>query len=529
MKYIKILSLVFGAFLVSSCIDELNTYPEGGTITQDQKDEIGEKDPSKLDADLQGMYSGFTAAWNTFGSSENIHFDFSYPAIVLMLETSGVDMPSKVTGYNWFSDDVTYQDRIYTSYQTQMIWKRFYQSIMAANAVIKSVDPETEDVNSQFYLGQAKTMRAFCYFQLAQIFQFTYADNKDKLCVPIITETSEGNNHPRQTVEKVYEQIMVDLNAAVPMLQAAKEAEIKRADKAHIDYNVACGIRARVNLLMGNYEAAVNDANSALAGYTPYSKSAVSVPAFNDATSNSWIWGLVYTTESNAVKTGIVNWPSHMCSMSKNSYTSQGVHRMINSSLWAQIPESDVRRGWWVDEELSSPLSDELYVDGKTVAKAYRFTPYTNVKFGSYKNDPVSSDNAQDFPMMRAEEMYLIIAEATAMGGNPNSAAEMLQEFINQYRDEDYVCNATTAEDVRDAVWWQRRVELWGEGFALFDILRFNKGVDRRGENNFEKSVRYNILPGDPNLIFRIPQSEIESNLGIDESDNNPSAELPQA
>ena len=188
MKYIKILSLVFGTFLVSSCIDELNTYPEGGTITQDQKDEIGEKDPSKLDADLQGMYSGFTAAWNTFGRSENIHFDFSYPAIVLMLETSGMDMPSKVTGYNWFSDDVTYQDRIYTSYQTQMIWKRFYQSIMAANAVIKSVDPETEDVNSQFYLGQAKAMRAFCYFQLAQIFQFTYADNRDKLCVCLLLQ-----------------------------------------------------------------------------------------------------------------------------------------------------------------------------------------------------------------------------------------------------------------------------------------------------------------------------------------------------
>lgn len=529
MKYLKILPLVLGTFVMSSCIDELDTYPEGGTVTQDQKDEITEKDPSKLDADLQGMYSGLTSAFNTFGRSENIHFDYSYPAIVLMLETSGADMPSKVTGYNWFSDDVTYEDRIYTSYQTLMIWKRFYQGIMAANAVIKSVDPETEDVGSLFYVGQAKAMRAFCYFQLAQIFQFTYADSKEKLCVPLITETSEGNNHPRQTVEKVYEQIMNDLNAAITMLETAKKAGYKRVDKAHIDYNVACGIRARVNLLMGNYTEAIADATAALSGYAPYSKSEVAVPAFNDVTSNSWIWGLIYTTESSAVKTGIVNWPSHLCSMSKNSYSSTGVHRMINSTLWAQIPESDVRKGWWVDEELSSPLSDELYVDGKTVAKAYKFTPYTNVKFGAYKNDPGSSDNAQDFPMMRAEEMLLIIAEATAMGGNPTGAAEMLQEFVNQYRDEDYVCNATSAESVRDAIWWQRRVELWGEGFALFDILRFNKGVDRRGENNFEESVRYNILPGDPNLIFRIPQSEVESNLGIEESDNNPSAELPTA
>lgn len=528
MKYAKIISLVFAAFLASSCIDELDTYPEGGTITQDQKDEIGEKDPSKLDADLQGMYSGFTAAFNTFGRTLNRHYDFSYPAIVLMLETSGSDMVSKVTGYNWFSDDVQYTNRIYTSDQTQMIWKRFYQAIMAANAVIKSVDPETEDEKSLFYLGQAKAMRGFCYFQLAQTFQFTYANNKEKLCVPLITETSEGNNHPRQTVEKVYEQIMKDLNDAVTMLGNAQKAGLKRVDKAHIDYNVACGIRARVELLMGEYTAAYNDAKSAMAGYTPYSKSAVSVPAFNDATSSSWIWGLVYTTESNAVKTGIVNWPSHLCSMSKNSYTSQGVHRMINSNLWAEIPESDVRKGWWVDEELSSPLSDDLYVDGKTVAKAFKFTPYTNVKFGSYKNDPSSSDNAQDFPMMRAEEMILIMAEALAMGGNPADGAELLQEFVNTYRDEDYVCNATGAADVQNAVWWQRRVELWGEGFALFDILRFNKGVDRRN-SNFESSVQYNIQPGDPNLIFRIPQSEIESNLGISEEDNNPSAELPTA
>lgn len=528
MKYAKFITLVFGALLATSCMDELDTYPEGGTITQDQKDEISEKDPSKLDADLQGMYSGLTAVWNTFGRADNIHFDFSYPAMALILENSGADMVSKVTGYNWFSGSVNYTSRIYTSEETIMIWKRYYQCIMAANAVIKSVDPESEEPASLFYLGQAKAMRGFCYFQLAQTFQFTYADNKEKLCVPIITETSEGNNHPRQTVEKVYEQIMIDLNEAIPMLGVARQAGLKRADKAHIDYNVACGIRARVNLLMHNYQDAYNDAKAAVTGYQPYSLSDVSVPAFNDATSNAWIWGLLYTTESGAVKTGIVNWPSHLCSMSKNSYTSQGVHRMINQKLWAEIPESDVRKGWWVNDELSSPLSDELYVDGKTVAKAYKFTPYANVKFGSYKNDPASTDNAQDFPMMRAEEMYLIMAEARAMGGDALGAAEELSNFVSTYRDEDYTCNARTAEEVQTAVWWQRRVELWGEGFALYDLLRLNKGIDRR-DSNFESSVQYNIPADDPNMIFRIPQSEIESNMGIDESDNNPSAELPVA
>lgn len=527
MKYIKLLSMAFAALLVSSCMDQLDTYPEGGTITQDQKDEISAHDPSKLDADLQGMYSSFTNAFNTFGRDANIHFDYSYPAIMMILENCGADMVSEVTGYNWFSSSVNYTAKVYNSEEIELMWNCLYSTILAANAVIKSVDAETEDVSSMFYLGQAKAMRAFCYFQLAQIFQYTYQGNEEKPCVPIITETSEGSEHPRKTVKDVYTLIMDDLNAAVPMLQAAAAEQLTRVDKAHIDYNVACGIRARVNLVMGNYKDAYNDAQSALGStYRPYSKEDVSVPAFNDASASSWIWGLIYTSDSYAVQTGIVNWPSHLCSMSRNSYTCQGVHRMINSNLWAEIPESDVRKGWWVNEDLSSPLTDNLTVDGTPVSKSFKFTPYTNVKFGSNENDPAATENAQDYPMMRAEEMYLIMAEARAMSGDAMGGAEELTNFVNDYRDPDYVCNATTAEDVREAVWQQRRIELWGEGFYYFDIVRLKKTIDR-SNSNFETSVQFVIGPNDPNMIFRLPQSEIESNTGIDEDDNNESAPLP--
>ena len=88
------------------------------------------------------------------------------------------------------------------------------------------------------------------------------------------------------------------------------------------------------------------------------------------------------------------------------------------------------------------------------------------------------------------------------------------------------MCNATTAEDVREAVWQQRRIELWGEGFYYFDIVRLKKTIDR-SNSNFETSVQFVIGPNDPNMIFRLPQSEIESNTGIDEDDNNESAPLP--
>ena len=31
----------------------------------------------------------------------------------------------------------------------------------------------------------------------------------------------------------------------------------------------------------------------------------------------------------------------------------------------------------------------------------------------------------------------------------------------------------------QNELWWQRRVELWGEGFATFDIKRLQKGIIR--------------------------------------------------
>ena len=79
---------------------------------------------------------------------------------------------------------------------------------------------------------------------------------------------------------------------------------------------------------------------------------------------------------------------------------------------------------------------------------------------------------------------------------------------------------------MQDEIWMQRRVELWGEGFALFDILRLKKPIERKG-TNYEAIVQYNLEPESQIMIYRIPLGEIESNEGISETDNNPAAPQP--
>lgn len=59
---------------------------------------------------------------------------------------------------------------------------------------------------------------------------------------------------------------------------------------------------------------------------------------------------------------------------------------------------------------------------------------------------------------MRAEEMWLIEAEALAMGGNIAGGKSLLEEFVKT-RQPDYVCDATDAKGIQDACWLQRRIE----------------------------------------------------------------------
>ena len=123
---------------------------------------------------------------------------------------------------------------------------------------------------------------------------------------------------------------------------------------------------------------------------------------------------------------------------------------------------------------------------------------------------------------MRIEEMYLIKAEAEGMNGSSSA----LESFVQEYRDPDYTFSGSAAE-IQEEVIRQRRIELWGEGLSWYDIMRLNKGVDRRGGGYPNATMVFNIPSGSDILVWRIPEAEIQANPVISEADNNPSAPAP--
>src|SRR5690606_25647713 len=124
-----------------------------------------------------------------------------------------------------------------------------------------------------------------------------------------------------------------------------------------------------------------------------------------------------------------------------------------------------------------------------------------------------------DYIYLRSALMYYIEAEALARAGNENQARQVLFE-ITKERDPSYTLSANSGEALIDEIILQKRIEMWGEGFAWFDLKRLNKGVDRNYSGSNHVFAKLVIPAGDNKFKFMIPQAEIDANPEI--LPNNP-------
>ena len=119
---------------------------------------------------------------------------------------------------------------------------------------------------------------------------------------------------------------------------------------------------------------------------------------------------------------------------------------------------------------------------------------------------------------MRAAEMVLIEAEAYAHMGEEAQAAQVLKVLMDA-RQPGWDKVTVTVDDIH----LQRRIELWGEGFAYYDLKRLNKGIDRTYEgNNHLAGYKLAVPARDVRWTYQIPQSEMQENTMLTEDDQNP-------
>jgi len=532
MKMIKyILKAIVGILaiaLFSSCEEDfLNKQYEGGVLDDEQILESVEAIPQRISSSISGMYSllGKPDGFYDLGSDYRAD-DFGYPCVALSQDLNSGNMVNIVSNYDWFSTALEYTDRSPTYANPRLRYGIFYKIIYAANEVLVAIPEDTESADLQYARGQAKAMRSFCYLSLAPYFQYKYVGNEDQPSVPIVEDDTDYRNNPRVRLDTLYEYITEELTEAIEILDGFD----REGNKASINQEVAYGLRARAYLYMEKWAEAAADADLAMSAYSPYEISELTSPGFNEASDHNWMWAILLPSDviSDA---NYATWPSQLGSFSGDAYVPfAGIYRSINNLLYEKIPETDVRRAWWLDENVTSPYleglswstTDTSYV-GQEIATAVipnvkeAMTTYANVKFGQ-RSGIGSSYNDGDWCMMRAEEMILLKAEALAMSGSVAQGKQVLEDFITTYRDPAYVCTAATDVEIQDEIWFQRRVELWGEGFGMSDAMRLGKNIVRYHpdeETNFPADYQFNLSSDDPWLLMRLVQGETTNNSAI--------------
>jgi hypothetical protein len=386
--------------------------------------------------------------------------------------------------YNWTAASNENSQDIKFPYRT------FYRIIRNANAIINNADgavgpQEAKNITK----GQALLYRAFSHFQLVQIYAKSYVNGamNSQDGVPLILNTVDVVG--RSSVEDVYTQINADIDEAISLLNG-----YNKPNNSHLDLPVAYGLKARVNLVQGNWSTAADNAVKARAG-----KSLMTIAqytsGFNDYTNPEWMWGSDIVEVQTAY---FANFGAYM-SRNFNSTVIRGCPKAINSKLYDLIPTTDVR----------SKIFDKT---GKHTALAlpssFFKAGYTSQKFLSIS----SADSRCDVPYMRVAEMYLIEAEAKAKLGSAD-AAKVLYDLVVK-RDPSYVLSTKIGQALVDDVIFQRRIELWGEGFRFFDLKRTNSNLDRTGANHnttFTGGV-LSVPSTDKRWQWLIPRAEINAN-----------------
>jgi starch-binding outer membrane protein, SusD/RagB family len=489
MKKINIILLIsiFSLFSVSCKKDFLDTNP-----TESVDAAAAYATTKNAQAAINGIYRALVVRYL------DSQGHFGHPAMMIIMDVMGEDLVFPNSSNNWhFGEQQWISHRSDVGTMSRFPYQLYYRVIGNANIAVANIDKATgPQADKNILKGEALALRAWSYFNLVQLYGKRYDGGtkpNNQLGVPLVLEpTTEGL--PRATVEAVYTQINKDLTEAAGLLKAT------RAYKSHINVDVVKGIQARVALTQQDWAKAETLAAEARKSFTLMT-SAQMTDGFSDIANTEWMWGFDHLEDQSEFFGAFHSY----ISCNYNSTNIRSTPKTINKLLYDKLPTTDVRTALWVKTPTTT--------NSITPAGGVR-VPYMVQKYRLPGLAP-STSVMGDIPFMRAGEMYLIEAEAKARQGKDVDAAKTLFDLISK-RDPSYKQPTVTGAALMDEILFQRRIELWGEGFRFTDLKRMNQPLNRNGIGHLAAvAVLFDVPAGDNRWEFLIPRRETDSNKAI--------------
>lgn len=348
------------------------------------------------------------------------------------------------------------------------MWNEIYFNIFQANAIIEGSVASagmTTGFKTQT-IGEAKFIRAFCYFYLVNVF----GD------VPLVKATSKDSTalKPRTPKADIYTQIISDLKDAYNSLPA--DFSLSNGKRNRANKWAAAALLSRVYLYVNDFSAAETTASEVIANGSLYSLRSTLNEVYlkNKSESILEIERLSFNTFEGDLFTFYFQ------------YLGFGDH-LIRSQLNSGFEPGDKRKTNWIKSTLFGPI------------------PY------KYKSPATNEEN---YVVLRLAEIFLIRAEARAQLSKFPEA----QSDLNQLRIRAGIPSLTTVVDKPSAllaVEKERKAELFCEfGHRWFDLRRW-PSLSTPGKTRADDILA--TLKGAANwqstdIYFPIPQESINKN-----------------
>ncbi len=518
-KYILVGFLTLS--LLTGCADSfLSNDPHNGTLLEDQYNQLDDA----IEGSVRGIYSRL---YRYTG-----HDGFGLRSIDMYGDFNAGDLGMTTNRYGWFRTD---DQGLMYAYRKSYIWSFYYNIIYLCNNCINQIetlgvpsltpDEDTltdEDVILGQCYGQVLALRGWAYAGLMRYFSNPDVawDAQDEI-IPIYTETQTADvtviGAPLATQADVNLEIVTDLTTGIDYLNIYEQyLQQSREGKLYVNSDLAYAFLAYAYLNMGRNEEALAAARTVIerGNFTILPNLELLSTGFYDVENDSWMWGLdvsVLTATALGSFFGQVDVYTY-------SYAAAGDVKGIDSKLLLEIQSHpwDGRVDWF---RISAPFVN---------APAGKFyCPST--KNEAILTDPnmlakVDRNWLGDQVFMRIESVYLTAAEACYHLNKTDSAVYYLDQIMSQRLRLDetgkkilpeaqtqydtYKATLVGGDALKEAIVYNWRVELWGEGYGMQTLRRLTKS-QTLGTNHIgsRKNATVSIADGQE-FVFNIPTSE---------------------
>lgn len=407
-------------------------------------------------------------------------------------------------------------------------WRGFYRVIARANDLIENAPRFVTEQNpsaSQLeeldkMVAEARFLRAVAYFHMVRLWgEASYADDDERLAVPLILKVAKTRADmmvPRATVGEVYEQILIDLEAAEEDLPATWDND----NIARVTSFAAKAFLGQVHLYMEQYPEARSYFEEILANnayqLVPANRYDDLFQGKNEFSSES-LWEINYTVDmaQNIWENGLGSGIALVIAAPERGWSNCTPHG-VNIDRFGSDPRLGICT--YAPTDLVANVDGNMTPAG---ASEFNFTGHSFRKYNpkDYCVLVTNRNSGANYHMMRLADIYLMYAEILNHQGEDVSAIE----YVNKVRRRAYGFAANTPEptvdfsglvgtQLRDAIREERFRELFGEGHRWYDIVRWKIVQEEVEKYNVKRVTGGVIIFNDKDYYYPIPLQEIDNN-----------------